>query len=282
MELLVLDRALGLQQYAPWLGEPGAALLMSLRAPDGTKLDDVAYEGREQELAAAIAGGAVRLRGVGIHESPRRVQADFATRGLVVQRRWRVEIAESAPRLGHATVVEGPAPSARRSARALTSHQSCSVVSLTFHGSDSTRRVVTSARASNSEYARIVRGGVRAPIRCCDTPSNVTELKNDGFLQQVERLGRLDRRSAGSNDLVIRSTNSRRRTVVPGCVHHTAAELVTGQWMGNVEQHDRRRTRGPEQQTESSRFGLPARHCARPIAQEAGAAIHLAGAERRR
>ena len=100
------SRAL-LAEYEEWLSDPDAALLMSLRAPDGSTLDDLAWLGREKHLAAAIGDGHVRLRGVGIHQSAERVQADFANRGLVARATWRVEIPEPAPRLGHATVMKG-------------------------------------------------------------------------------------------------------------------------------------------------------------------------------
>ena len=107
VERLIGHDRLGFGQYASWLSDPDATLLMSLREQDGTKLDDVAYEGREKELANAIAEGRVRLRGVGIHESVRRVRADFAEYGLYPRQRWRVEIAEVPPRTGHATVMKG-------------------------------------------------------------------------------------------------------------------------------------------------------------------------------
>lgn len=107
VELLMGEARLGLAQYAPWLADPDAELLMSLRAPDGTKVDDVADEGREEDLASAIADGRVRLRGVGIHQSVRRVRSDFADCGFVVRKSWRIELAEPPPRIGHAAVMKG-------------------------------------------------------------------------------------------------------------------------------------------------------------------------------
>lgn len=107
LELLIGEGLPGLGQYGPWLADPDTALLMSLRTPAGTKLDDVAYESREEELATVIADGRVRLRGVGIHESVRRVRADFAACGLAVRQRWRIEMAEPPPRSGHAAVMKG-------------------------------------------------------------------------------------------------------------------------------------------------------------------------------
>lgn len=107
VELLIGEVRLGLDRYAPWLADPDAGLLISLRAPTGTKIDDVAYEGREEELATAIADGRVLMRGVGIHESVGRVRSDFGACGLAVRRRWRIEMAEPPPRTGHAAVMKG-------------------------------------------------------------------------------------------------------------------------------------------------------------------------------
>ncbi len=107
LELLLEQGRPGLDAYATWLADPDAALLMSLRSPGGSKVDDTAWLGNEHELAEQIAGGLVRLRGIGIHQTVKRVQADFRSHGLQVRRRWRVGIPEPAPRLGHATVMKG-------------------------------------------------------------------------------------------------------------------------------------------------------------------------------
>lgn len=107
VELLMGEARIGLAQYATWLADPDAELLMSLRAQDGTKVDDVAYEGCEEELARAISDGRIWLRGVGIHQSVRRVRADFADCGFVVHKSWRSELAEPPPRIGHAAVMKG-------------------------------------------------------------------------------------------------------------------------------------------------------------------------------
>lgn len=97
----------GFEIYRPWLDEPEVALLMSLRARDGTKVDDVAYESREDDLAVDVRDGRVEVRGVGIHETSQRLRADLTGVGFVVQRSWRVAIPEPPPRAGHATVMRG-------------------------------------------------------------------------------------------------------------------------------------------------------------------------------
>jgi SAM-dependent methyltransferase len=107
LELLLSEDLHGMGDYESWLADPDTALLMSLRAPDGAKLDDIAWVDAADDLAAEIGAGRVRLRGVGIHQAETRVVAEFADRGLIARSRWRVEIPEPAPRHGHAVVMKG-------------------------------------------------------------------------------------------------------------------------------------------------------------------------------